>query len=195
MMKRIKKQMEWQITLGVRGSDQISGEDFLRRSFRGTVEWLKDGTNYFEVPDGLFTESYFDQRLEDFMNNNPDVSEVLMIAAPRVVNLLNQFAKDRLEVNNPLSGLYGLNVQSYMNGALTVNVVKAPLWAQMPGTAGLAQLLDTSIMSLRFLIHPEITPDADPSKIPNSTTGKFYTAYTLTMPSEFRHAMFTGITG
>lgn len=195
MMKRLKKQMEWQITLGVRGSDQLSGEDFLRRSFRGTVEWLKDGTNYYEVPAGLFTESYFDQKLEDFSNNNPDVSEVMMFAAPRVVNLINQFGKDRLQVNNPLSGLYGIDIQSYMNGSMTVNIVKSPLWAQMPGTAGLAQLIDTSIMSLRYLIHPQINPDADPSDIPNSTTGKFYTAYTLAMPSEFRHGMFVGVTG
>jgi hypothetical protein len=82
-----------------------------------------------------------------------------------------------------------------MNGSLDVNIVRCPLWAQMPGTAGLAQMIDTSIMSLRYLIHPEITPDAEPSKIPNSKTGKFYTAYTLAMPSEFRHGMFVGITG
>ncbi len=195
MMTRLKKQMEWQTTFGVRGSNQISGEDFLRRSFRGTAEWLKDGTNYYEVPGGLFTESYFDQRIEDFANSNPDVSSVMMIAAPRVINLINQFAKDRLEVNNPLTGRYGVNVQTYFNGALDINLVKSPLWAQMPGSAGMAQFLDVDIMSLRYLIHPEITPDAEPSKIPNSTTGKFYTAYTLAMPSEFRHAMFVGITG
>ena len=195
MMIRLKKQMEWQITFGVRGTDQLSGEDFLRRSFRGTAEWLKDGTNYYEVPAGLFTESYFDQRIEDFANNNSDVSEVMMVASPRIVNLINQFGKDRMDTNNPLTGKYGVNIQTYMNGALDINIVKAPLWAQMPGAQGLAQFLDTSIMGLHYLIHPEITPDAEPSKIPNSTTGKFYTAYTLAMPSEFRHAMFVDVTG
>lgn len=195
MMKRLKKQMEWQITLGVRGSDQLSGESYLRRSFRGTVEWLKDGTNYFEVPQGLFTESYFDQKVEEFANNNPDVSSIMMFAAPRVRNLMNQWGKDRMQTNNPLTGKYGVNITTYEVGSLELNLVKCPLWAQMPGTEGLAQFLDTSIMGLSYLIHPEITPDAEPSKIPNSKTGKFYTAYTLAMPSEFRHAMFVGITG
>jgi hypothetical protein len=118
MMKRIKKQMEWNITLGVRGTDQLSGESYLRRSFRGTVEWLKDGTNYFEVPAGLFTESYFDQKLEDFSNNNPDVSEIGMFCSPRVYNLISQFGKDRMETNNPLTGRYGVNVTSYLQGSL-----------------------------------------------------------------------------
>jgi hypothetical protein len=108
---------------------------------------------------------------------------------------MNQWGKDRMQTNNPLTGKYGVNITTYEVGSLELNLVKCPLWAQMPGTAGLAQFLDTSIMSLRYLIHPEITPDAEPSKIPNSKTGKFYTAYTLAMPSEFRHAMFVGITG
>jgi len=194
MMKRLKKQMEWQITLGVRGTDQLAGESYLRRSFRGTVEWLKDGTNYYEVPQGLFTESYFDQRLQSFSTNNPDVSSIDMFCAPNVFGQIGQFGKERMETNNPLTGRYGVNVTSYLHGPIEVNLIRCPLWEQMPGTAGLAQLIDTSIMSLRFLIHPEINEDAEPSKIPNSKTGKFYTAYTLAMPSEFRHGMFVGIT-
>lgn len=194
MLTRIKKQMELNIVLSKRGKIIIFGETYYRNSMGGTVEFLKDGTNYWEVGNGLFTEAGFDAYLEEFANNNPDVSSITGFFAPKLISAINQWTKGRL-VTAPMATKYGMDIQLYKNGALDVNLIKCPLWAQMPGLAGMGQLLDTSIMGLRYLIHPEITPDAEPSKLPNKTTGKFYTAFTMAFPSEFRHGMIVGVKG
>jgi hypothetical protein len=194
MMSRMKKQMELNIILSERSKVKLSGEDYYRSNMGGAVEFLKNGTNYWEVANGLFSEAGLDVYLEKFANNNPDVSSITGFMAPKLMSAINQWSKGRL-VTAPMAEKYGMNIKSYQDGALELNLVKCPLWAQMPGLSGMGILLDTSIIGLHYLIHPEINEDAEPSKIPNSKTSKFYTAFTMSWPSEFRHGLITGVKG
>jgi hypothetical protein len=194
MMTRIKKEMELNVILSERSKVMLSGESYYRTNMGGVLEYLKDGTNYWEVPSGLFSEAGFDAYLEEFMNNNPDVSSITGFFAPKLISAINQWGKGRL-VTSPMATKYGMGIDLYKNGAIELNLLKCPLWATMPGLSGMGALLDTSIMELNYLIHPEINEDAEPSKIPNSKTGKFYTAFTMSIPSEFRHGLIVGVKG
>lgn len=100
--------LERHLIFGQTATATIAGQPL--RTMSGILEFIQ--TNRRDV-NGVLTEQEFDAFCEPaFRYNGTD--QMLLIASGRVIQAINNFAKDKMETV-PLDESYGLNLQSYVS--------------------------------------------------------------------------------
>ena len=140
----------------------------------------------------MFTESGFDNWLASYHEDNPDAHQISFACAPNIIQQINWFAKDKIRIS-PNSKKYGLNLNQYIGGPLTVDLVPMPLLTGAT-TRGWGFLLDWKRIKLQDIDRPTYYPDC----LEVGQSEVIYDTYrevtSMLVANESRHGMCVGAT-
>lgn len=184
--------MENSIMYGYRDSASSVGIDnvFPIRTMGGLMQWLANGTNVLEVPNGVLTESMLDNWLTDIATRRPDMKTLTLFASPNLINRINQIVKNSGDLNlSPNSKLYGMQIKRYM-GAINLDLIPAPL-LRGPYLKGWGWALDLSHIRLKYLRDVKLMKGVNNYNDDDFIRDRIRTEVSLIVAIQERHGMIT----
>lgn len=160
-----------------------------KRMSNGVLSILRDGTHFKDF-DGSFTESGFDNWIGNFHDDNPDVPNVAFFCAPNVKRQINYFAKDKIRIS-PKSKEYGLNLDRYIGGDVSVDLIPVPIFTD-DTTRGWGSILDLTRIKLKDIDRPMYYPEAKNVGESEVIYDTYREVTSLLVANESRHAMCVG---
>ena len=184
--------IERMLIFGQTNTATVAGQPL--RTMSGILEFIK--TNRHDAG-GILSESELDAFCEiAFRYGGSD--NMLMICSGRVIQAINNFAKEKLQVVG--GETYGVNIQSYMSA---FGQIKLAYHRQLVGTiySGYALLLDMDKIVLRPLrggrssgnLAVRVTNIQAPDE--DSRRDEYLSELSLEFQNEKSHALLTGVTG
>jgi len=184
--------IERMLIFGQTNTATVAGQPL--RTMSGILEFIK--TNRHDAG-GILSESELDAFCEiAFRYGGSD--NMLMICSGRVIQAINNFAKEKLQVVG--GETYGVNLQSYMSA---FGQIKLAYHRQLVGTiySGYALLLDMDKIVLRPLrggrssgnLAVRVTNIQAPDE--DSRRDEYLSELSLEFQNEKSHALLTGVTG
>jgi hypothetical protein len=155
----------------------------------GLRYFLKNGTLYKNFG-GTMTQTGFRNLLGDYKDQNPDSTNVMIIAAGAVVDLIDGFGLQHLQLD-PMSDTMGLDIMTYRSRGLSAKLVPHPLFTS--GAArGWGFILDFDRIR-RKVLDPETYYPWDRNKGQGEIQYHAYRGInSLLLANESRHVMFEG---
>jgi len=163
-----------------------------RRMQGGLVHYLRNGTLYHDY-NGVFTESGFDEQIGNYHDQNPDAKVIDMLCAGNVIRQINYMCKDKIRLS-PSSKKYGLNLNQYIGGAVSVNLIELPLLTD-PICKGWSFFMDFTRLDLRDIDPPTLYKDAKAVGESELIIDTYRGVESMLIANESRHAMHVGATG
>ena len=157
----------------------------------GLMHFLNNGTLYKDF-NGMFTETGYDNYLGDYIDQNPDATNVVHACAPNVIRLINYMCKDKIRIS-PNTRKYGLNISSYIGGPMQVDLVPLPLLKDSV-TRGWGWLLDFTRLKQKDIDRPTYYPDCKEVGESEIIYDTYREVTSLLVANESRHSMHVGAT-
>jgi hypothetical protein len=174
----------------IMGGRATSGTAPATLRFAGGLRYfLKNGTLYKNFG-GTMTQTGFRNLLGDYKDQNPDSTNVVIIAAGAVIDLIDGFGLQHLQLD-PMSDTMGLDILTYRSRGLSAKLVPHPLFTS--GAArGWGFILDFDRIR-RKILDPETYYPWDRNKGQGEVQYHAYRGISsLLLANESRHVMFEG---
>lgn len=156
----------------------------------GLTHYLRDGTLYKDF-NGVFTRSGLNNFLGDYADQNPDVPNPVLFAAPNVLRHISEFAEAQVRTDSGLSKTWGIDVSTYIGGGITTKLVGLPLLTD-PEARGWGFLLDPTRVTLKTLDRATFFPDAKNVGESELIYDTYRTVTSMMIGNESYHAMMVG---
>lgn len=127
----------------------------IRYGMGGIIHFLRNGTFHKDFG-GILTETGLDNFIGDYHDENPDLTKIDAFMAPNVIRQINYMCKNKIRLS-PDSKKYGLNLNQYIGGPLSVNLIPVPLWTDVT-TKGWFFFLDLTRIRLKDIDNPTFYP-------------------------------------
>jgi hypothetical protein len=158
----------------------------------GLVHFLKYGTLYHDFG-GTFTESGFDEQIGKYHDQNPDKKVIDLFCAGNMIRQINYMCKEKIRLS-PTSKKYGMNLNQYIGGAVSVNLVEMPLLTDSI-TKGWGFFLDLERIQLRDISAPTFYPDCKEVGESELIIDTYRGVDSMIVANESCHQMMVGATG
>jgi len=161
-----------------------------RRQMGGLRHWLYDGTLYKDFG-GIMTETGFRNFIGDYKDQNPEATNVNLLAAGNVLDIISDFGRDKVRLS-PMSKTYGLDISTYKSRGITVNLIPMPMLDESDVTAGWGFLLDMERIMMKTLARDTFYGDALGVGQSERIHDLYRCQFSLILANESKHAMFVG---
>lgn len=118
------------------------------RSMGGLCHFLLDGTLYRDF-NGIMTESGFRSWIGDYLDQNPEATNIWYFTSRNVIDIINGWAKGSVRIS-PESKKYGVDIYEYVATGARVKLVRLPMLND-PYTKGWGWLLDMDKIMMKTL--------------------------------------------